>query len=111
MIRVVFHLSERDRSRAAFNNISNLVTAMAGEPGELVLLVNGIAVTSLLEGGESEPEWAALRQQDVRLLVCANSLRGQQIAPERLLDGVEVVSTGVLTLIELQQQGFAYIKS
>ena len=66
MIRVVFHLSERDRSRAAFNNISNLLAAMAGEPGELVLLVNGIAVTSLLEGGESEPEWAGLRQQGGR---------------------------------------------
>ncbi|MFM4965761.1 DsrE family protein [Aeromonas bivalvium] len=111
MIRVVFHLSERERSRMAFNNINNLLEDMSGEPGELVLLVNGNGVTSLLTAGESEPQWPDLLARGVRLLVCANSLRGQRLVPDQLLPGVEVVSTGVLALIELQQQGFAYIKS
>lgn len=52
-----------------------------------------------------------LRQQDVRFLVCANTLRARNI-DWRSLYGVEesdLVPSGVAELAWLQMQGFAYI--
>ncbi|MBU5583354.1 DsrE family protein, partial [Enterococcus sp. S181_ASV_20] len=41
---------------------------------------------------------------------CNNAMRANQITKEQLPENVVVVPAGVLDLIELQAQGYAYIK-
>jgi hypothetical protein len=46
----------------------------------------------------------------VSFKVCRNALNRFNIAPENLIEGCEIVPAGVVSLIELQQDGYAYIK-
>jgi uncharacterized protein len=53
---------------------------------------------------------AELREKGVRFLLCNNSLTNLGLKQDELIEGCEVVPTGIVELIRLQQEGFAYIK-
>ena len=42
--------------------------------------------------------------------VCANTLRGRKIEEDKVNLNAKVVPSGVATVAELQQQGYAYVK-
>jgi intracellular sulfur oxidation DsrE/DsrF family protein len=46
----------------------------------------------------------------VRFLMCNNSLTNLTIDPGELLGGCEVIKAGIVELIALQGDGYAYIK-
>lgn len=48
--------------------------------------------------------------EGVTFHACSNAMRANKIVKEQLPKDVVVVSAGVLDLIELQAEGYAYIK-
>jgi len=117
-VRVAVHLDEARvvRMRMALNNIANLLAyyAEAGQAVEIELVANGQGVTLLRAGVSPLAERVAeMAARGVRFSACANTLRGmsrdQEEAPE-LLDGVVVVPSGVVRLVELQRVGWAYLR-
>jgi intracellular sulfur oxidation DsrE/DsrF family protein len=46
----------------------------------------------------------------VRIQVCERALQLFNIPVEELFEGCEIIAAGVVSLIELQHDGFAYIK-
>lgn len=56
---------------------------------------------------------SSLAMQDIQFSACGNTMKGigkkTGKLPE-LLDGVNVVNAGVLRIMELQEQGYAYVR-
>lgn len=111
-MKVVFHLDldEEKILRIALTNMENL---RAAKPGARInLVVNGPAVkffrTDCAE--ESLTRIKHLIQAEVMILVCQNALRAFEIPEDDICPGCALVPAGVVALVKLQQQGWAYIK-
>ena len=112
--KVVFHLDwdEEKRLVMALNNITNLLKEVPSTEAAICLVANGSAV------GLFHREQAAshglrveeLSGKGVRFLMCNNSLENLNLDPGEMLNGCEVVKAGIVALIELQTDGYAYIK-
>jgi uncharacterized protein len=112
--KVVFHLdwNDPDRMTMALNNIFNLLKDPFGENAVVLMLVNGQAVKLFEKRSalSTAANIAELQEKGVRFLLCNNSLTGLGLKQDELIEGCEVVPAGIVELIRLQQEGFAYIK-
>ena len=112
--KVVFHVDwdEEKRLVMALNNMTNLLKEVSVEDSEICLVANGASVA--LFRRNPAPAYASqmddLSGKGVRFLVCGNSLRNFGIPSEDLLDPCEIVKAGIVELVRLQAEGFAYIK-
>jgi intracellular sulfur oxidation DsrE/DsrF family protein len=52
----------------------------------------------------------ALMQYDVEFVACGNTMRTLHVKKEDLVDGIEIVTAGVVELIESVKKGWIYIK-
>lgn len=112
--RAVFHVDQKDGQvwQLALNNVTNLLSAIPGQDHDLVVLLNGPAV-SLMAEEEAAPfaeQVRGLAARGVRFLVCENALQRFGVSRECLLAQCQVIPAGIVGLIDLQGQGFAYIK-
>jgi uncharacterized protein len=112
--RAVFHVDLDDSKpfALALANVGNLLRAIPEKHYDVVLLFNGPAVT-LLQSDACAPyreEIWQLQQARVSFKVCRNALNRFNVDPDNLIEGCEIVPAGVVALIELQQDGYAYIK-
>lgn len=96
-------------------NIRNHLAADPSASIAVVALADGIDF--LLEGAETEGGYPfnilveELQQAGVRFKVCNNTLKARNLSPDRVLEGVEIVESGVAELARLQAtEGYAYIK-
>jgi intracellular sulfur oxidation DsrE/DsrF family protein len=112
--RAVFHVDLNDSQifALALANVGNLLRAIPERHYDLIMVFNGPAVT-LLQTEECSPfleEIWQLQQARVSFKVCRNALNRFNIDPDDLIEGLEIIPAGVVALIELQQDGYAYIK-
>ncbi len=95
--------------KTALTNAVNFAIALPGEELSLVLVVNGPAVTQLADKN-IWPDLTKAAEAGLCLRVCNNALRSTETRPESLFPQSEVVPAGIVELVRLQQQGYAYIK-
>ena len=112
--RAVFHVDLDDAKifGLALANIGNLLRAIPEKHYDLVLVCNGPAVQLLHTDQVAafrDDIWS-LQQARVSFKVCRNALNRFNIDPENLIEGCEIIPAGIVALIELQQDGYAYIK-
>ncbi len=112
--RAVIHIDLDDDLilNLGLNYLGNTLDALEEEDKELIMLVTGPAV-GLLSGDQMYMFMEKLRQIQaggVRILICEKALALFEIPAEELFAGCELIPAGVVTLIELQHEGFAYIK-
>ena len=103
-------LPEEQRFVMALNNMANYLAALAAQPCRIVLLANGGAVSHLVGGSVLADRIRELQTRGVSFRACANALRNASLTAENLLEGVEIVPAGVVEIVRLQREGFAYIK-
>jgi len=103
-MKVVFHIDEQEKWAETTSNVKNLLI----EPNKItiIILVNGAAITGYL-AAENQ---AFIATAGITFHACSNAMRANKIVKEQLPKDVVVVSAGVLDLIELQAEGYAYIK-
>ncbi|KRM72230.1 DsrE family protein [Lacticaseibacillus brantae] len=104
-MKVVFHVDEMEKWQVATGNINNLLKLQPD--AEIVLVANGTGIQSY-ELKQARAFIAA--HPNVSFHACQNAMNSHNLTTADLPAGVEVVPAGVLDLIELQGQGFAYIK-
>lgn len=102
-------LSDSGRFAMALGNIANYLAALPQETFQVVLLANGAAAPFLCRASEHAPAIQHLREA-VSFRVCANALRKAGMQEQDVLPGVTIVPAGVVELVRLQREGFAYIK-
>lgn len=112
--KAVFHV-DREKEEdllMALNNIQNLLKAVPAEETAICLLANGPAVNLFLR--ERAIQYGAniqkLSAAGVRVLACKNSLDNFKLSQTDLLESCEAIPAGIVELIRLQSEGYAYIK-
>ncbi len=111
--RVVYHLSDVDKVNFVLGNIKNHYEGTGGN-ADIVLVVHGPALAAFRSRGVS----AAISGRLTGLVglglsahACANTMHGMNISLADLLDGFDAADKGgVVKLVELQRQGYAYLR-
>jgi len=110
-MKVAFHLSQiqANEVRKALRNIRHL--REDNEEAEIHAVSNTSAVTMMKEDSPYADDIQELVDEyDIKVKACANSIEGTDMEEEDLIDGVDIVGSGVSELGGLQNEGFGYIK-
>lgn len=95
----------------ALTNAANYAKALPGEKPRMVLVANGPAVSLFtVRHPELAARGAELAGMGLEIRLCANALQNNGISPDDLWPACQVVPAGVVELVRLQREGFAYIK-
>jgi intracellular sulfur oxidation DsrE/DsrF family protein len=112
--RVVMHLNSGDEKvqRGALNNIRNLYQEVGREYLRVELVVHGAGLPLLTKKDSTlAPELAQLKTAyDVEFTACSNTMKAQGLTRADLIDQVDRTVPAMIRLMELQEQGWAYIK-
>lgn len=114
--KVVYHVNDAEGAGGMLRNVTNHLNAVGDKNAEIVVVTHGKGIDFLLEGwadkeGKSYEEAVqGLANRGVKFDVCNNTLRGRKIDAEKVSMNAKVVPSGVATVAELQQQGYAYLK-
>jgi intracellular sulfur oxidation DsrE/DsrF family protein len=112
--KAVFHVDQKDAQvfNLALNNVINLLKAIPGQEHDLIVLLNGPAVSLVTreEAAFFQEMIQGLSAQGVRFQVCENALHRFEVSRDNLIGECQVIPAGIVGLIDLQNQGFAYIK-
>ncbi len=112
--KAVFHIDlENDQLfTLGLGNITNTLAALEGIEKDLILLANGPGV-AMLAGEKVLPYIAQIKEllhAGVHFQVCNNALKKFNVDPTELAEGVTIIPAGIIGLIDLQNDGYAYIK-
>ena len=97
--------------RLTLKNAANYMKALPDQAFQLVLVANGPAVRQFVTANaEGAAQAAPLQAKGLHIRLCANALADNKLSPEDLWPGCQVVPAGLVEIVRLQRQGFAYIK-
>ena len=109
--KVIFHIDEMNKWGMVLKNVENLLNAVNEKDINIEVLANGEAVKYYKKRFEiGYEDIKNLHCKDVKFMACNNSLIGNGLEKNQLIDFIEVVPVGVLELIDKQHEGYAYIK-
>ncbi len=113
-LKAVFHLDldQEDRLTLALANIKNLFKEIPAQQCDISVVANGKAVSMFKKNRMAAyaKTIEELHKMGVHFKMCNNALVYHQIRKEDLIDIHETVPAGILEIINLQQNGFAYIR-
>jgi intracellular sulfur oxidation DsrE/DsrF family protein len=109
---LLLHVDTDDASlKTALRNAENYAAAGVSEPYAIAFVLNARAVTLVRAGACAQQEAITrLHGQGVRFFVCQNALREQGLTPADLIPEAETVPAGIVHIVQLQHQGYAYVK-
>ena len=117
---LAIHVSENDpqRMNMALNNAQNVQNFYAAQGDEVVIEVvaYGPGLNMLIPGNSPvEPRISSMSMEmpTIRFSACGNTLQNmsQKAGHDiELMQEAQVVPSGVVRLIELQQDGYAYVR-
>ncbi|HHX36784.1 MAG TPA: hypothetical protein GX717_02250 [Clostridiaceae bacterium] len=113
MYNVIFHLDEVEKWSTVLGNITNLLKAAETEGWVVEVLINGAAVGVFKQNHKVENYATAMEKladRGVKFSICQNSLRSFDIDSHGLPDYVTTVPAGVVYLVQMQYDGYAYIR-
>ena len=110
--KVVLQMSEADPAKwnLALNNARNIQTDLGAANVDIELVAYGPGIGMLkadsVVGNRIDEALAA----GVKVLACENTMRNQKLAKDDMLPKVGYVASGVVELMQKQQQGWAYMR-
>ncbi|CAN1535795.1 COG1416 Uncharacterized conserved protein [Rhabdaerophilaceae bacterium] len=120
--KVVFHIVEKGNWRNRNGEATRLVAVLSNhiravEPDDLEVevLMHGHGI-DILRRAKAEPEIASrirdLKRKGVKFVVCANTLQSSGVRLDELYGVTEndLVMSATARIIQLQQQGYGYIR-
>ncbi len=117
---VAFHVDENDPKlmNLALNNVKNVIAYYEAQGDSVVveMVAYGPGLNMLIEGKSPVADRIAtmsLQFDNLTFAACANTMRNMEAKSGKqvvLLEEAEVVPSGVVQLISLQEQGYAYIR-
>ena len=113
--KVVYHLNELDRVAFVLGNIQNHFDGMGGpDHVTIALVVHGPALKvfhAATAPKDVSAKVGAFGKAGVAFAACGNTMKAQNVTVADLLPGfVSADKGGVVWLVELQQQGYAYLR-
>lgn len=112
--RVVMHLNsgEEKVQKGMLNNIKNLYEAMGAERLNVELVVHGAGLSLFIkQDTKLAEELERLKASyGVSYTACSNTMKTQGLTRADLIDQVDRTMPAMVRLMELQEQGWVYIK-
>lgn len=112
--RVVLHLNSDDErvQKGALNNIKNLYEEYGLGKVKIELVTNGPGIRLFVKKETKFAEEVAQlkAKYGVEYTACSNTMKGMKLTREELVEQVDRTVPAIVRLIELQEQGWAYIK-
>lgn len=114
--KVVYHVNDAEGAGGMLRNVTNHLNAVGDKNVELVVVTHGKGIDFLLDGwadkeGKTYDETVqGLVNRGVKFQICNNTIRGRKIEQDKISMNAQIVPSGVATVAELQQQGYAYLK-
>ncbi|WP_162224580.1 DsrE family protein [Halorussus amylolyticus] len=110
-MKTVFHASTPEAVRVSVVKARNLLDDDTLELDSVAVVSDrGEAIAELHEESSLADDVTDLLAEGIRFAVCSNAVEHPAVSRLELLDGVEVVSSGVGELTRLQDAGHAYIR-
>jgi hypothetical protein len=113
--KVVIQVSSDDPSTQtiALNNAVNLQNALGQDNVQIEIVAYGPGLGMLTSESKVGQRITSLAMQDIQFSACGNTMKAVEKKTGTMpvpLEGVSVVPAGVLRIMELQEQGYAYIR-
>lgn len=96
--------------RSIIRQIGNLL-AHLGETVDVRIVCHGASMPFCTAGNAFASDIAALLNQHVTIAACRNMLVANGVEATGLIEGIEVIPSGIAELVVLQQEGWSYIKA
>ena len=109
---VVIQVSENSPAiwNLALNNAKNIQQDLGKENVNIEIVAYGPGINMLKFDSEAAPRLKEAGANGVALLACGNTMKNQKLT-EKDLDGkVKVVPAGVIEIMNMQREGWGYIK-
>lgn len=113
--KIVIQVSSNDQQTQtiALNNAVNIQKALGMDNVIIEVVAYGPGLSLLTADSPQSKRVSSLAAQDIRFSACGNTMK--KIARKKgkepvLSEGVEVIPAGVMRIMELQQQGYAYLR-
>ncbi len=102
----------RDEINHILGSTNNVIKFYGVDNVEVVIVAYSQGIKSLLKGHDRkiEARVKSLMTYDVEFIACGNTMKTLKIEKKDLLDGVEMVTAGIVELIERQLSGYIYIR-
>jgi len=112
--KVVFHIGwdQEDSLLMALNNVRNLLKEVPEEEASIFFVANGSAVNLFRKDRATHyvSTIEELHKAGARFLMCRHSITNLGLTMEELVKPCERVPAGIVELIRLQQDGYAYVR-
>lgn len=111
--QVVFCITEGDDESInhVLSSANNVLKYYGPEKVEIEIVAYYHGIRALLK---SEKKIAvrvnALMQYDVKFVACGNTMETKKIKPSQLIEGSEIVTAGIVEMLERVKSGWIYIK-
>lgn len=110
---VILHLDSADPAmlRLVLRNAANYLNALPGENFRINVVANGGGATLFTKDKNDLRELAIpVMERGVVIKLCANALAEHGISHDAVWTECEIVPAGLVEVVRLQREGFAYIK-
>ncbi len=113
--KIVIQVSSDDArtQTIAMNNAVNLQKELGMDNVAIEIVAYGPGLSMLMGGAKQSQRVSSLAQQDIVFSACGNTMKKVEQKQGKavvLAEGVTVVPAGVLRIMELQEQGYAYVR-
>lgn len=108
-LKVVYHINELEKTQILINSIN--ATLSANVESEVKVIFQGSAIIRLATDSDINTDVRALIRKGVSFGACSISIINKNLSELRLIEGVEIIGEGgVVRILQLQKQGYGYIK-
>jgi intracellular sulfur oxidation DsrE/DsrF family protein len=113
--KVVIQVSDADPKvhKLALNNAQNLQQAYGADNVIVEIVAYGPGLSIMTDKNEDSLRVTQLSMMGITFSACGNTMKKVTKATgkePKLIDGVRVVPSGVVRIIELQQEGWSYVR-
>lgn len=110
-MQIIIHIDERQKWPMVLSNLKHLNEFYPANAGNVIeLLANGDAVIDLQKNESLANSIQTSLESHNQLVVCQNSLNQRAINSESIIASAHFVPSGVVELVQKQDQGFKYLR-
>ena len=110
--KVVVHVGDAEPAKwnVALNNVANLQNELGAANIDIEVVAINAGLGMLKVDSPVGNRVADALKSGVVIVACENSMRGQKLTRDDMLNDIGYVKAGVVELLERERQGYAYIR-
>ena len=109
--KIVLHMNDSYKLDHLRSSVENIRSELINE-AKLRVVINGKAVQSMLINDKTSAVIVNdILQKNVKIGLCHNAVRSNHVKKSMLIEGLDILpNDGNVTIINLKQEGYTYIK-